>query len=266
MFGRIPFYLSVLKYGLKSKLAYRMGAFLSTVGVLIQFLGRIMVWVALLASGVAFDTTLREMITFMVISMMLSEIVSSSAGRTIARRIRDGSIAIDFVRPIQLKSYLFFSDIGNNLFLALVVYLPVYVVISLGFGFLPPASPLHFLAFAITACLGLILQFYYSYILGLASFWLIKNPFISWHFRNVETLFAGLFMPIWMYPGWLAAVTVFLPFRYFTYEPITFYLGRVSVDSFWHVFLIQTMWLCILYVAERLLWSRACRKVIVQGG
>jgi ABC-2 type transport system permease protein len=266
MFGRIPFYWSVMKYGLKSRLAYRMGAFLSTVGVLIQFLGRIMVWVALLASGVAFDTTLREMITFMILSMMLSEIVSSSAGYTIARRIRDGSIAIDFVRPIRLKSYLFFNDIGNNLFLALVVYLPVYAVIALGFGFMPPASPLHFIAFLITAGLGLIIQFYYSYILGLASFWLIKNPFISWHFRNVETLFAGLFMPIWMYPGWLASITTYLPFRYFTYEPMTFYLGRVPADRFWHVLLIQTMWLFVLYAAERFVWSRACLKVIVQGG
>jgi ABC-2 type transport system permease protein len=243
-----------------------MGAFLSTIGALIQFLGRIMVWVALLASGVKFDTTLQEMITFMVLSMMLNEIISSSAGSTITSHIRDGSISMDFVRPINLKSYLFFNDIGNNIFLVLVIYLPVCVVISLGFGFLPPASHMHFLAFIITASLGLIMQFYYSYILGLASFWLINNPFIKWHFRNVETLFAGLFMPIWMYPGWLASITTFLPFRYFTYEPMTFYLGRVSVESFWRVSLIQIIWLCVLYIAERLIWSKACRKVIVQGG
>ena len=266
MFQTASFYFTVVRLGVKSKLVYRLGAFLNTLGVLVEFLMRILVWVALLASGIQFDTTLAQMVTFMVLSLILESIVSSSSGSYIGRRIRDGSISMDFTRPIHLRNYLFFSDIGNNIFTVLCIFLPVCIVVSLGFGFLGPASPLQFAAFLVTALFGLVLKFYYSYLLGLFSFWLLHNPFTSWHFRNVETLFAGLFMPIWMYPDWLAAITRFLPFRYFTYEPMTFYLGKAPVESLWRVLLIQAVWLIVLYAAERLLWRRACHKLIVQGG
>ena len=266
MIKTAPFYVMVVYLGIKSKFVYRIGVLLNTLGVIIEFLGRIMVWLSLLASGMRFNTTLSEMVTFMVLGILLDRIVSSSAGNVIAHRIRDGSIALDFTRPIHLRNYLFFNDLGNNVFSVLAIFLPVCVVVSLGFGFLAPVSPRHLVAFMATACLGLVMRFYYSYILGLFSFWLLRNPFTSWHFRNVETLFAGVFMPIWMYPQWLATITQYLPFRYFIYEPMTFYLGKAPIESIWQVLSIQIFWLAGLFVSERLLWRKACQKLIVQGG
>ena len=266
MFNKAPYYMMVVMLGIKSKLVYRIGTLLNTVGIFIEFFGRIMIWVALLTSGKRFETTLPEMITFMVLSMVLEQVVSSSSGSVIAQHIRDGSISFDFVRPINIKAYLFFNDIGNNIFSALVVFLPICVIMSHNFGFSPPASSLHGLFFLTSACLGLVMRFYYSYILGLFSFWLLKNPFTSWHFRNVEMIFAGLFMPIWMYPAWLASITQFLPFRYFIYEPLAFYLGKTPIDSIWRIIMNQFVWLAVLHIIERLLWRKACHKVIVQGG
>jgi ABC-2 type transport system permease protein len=259
-------YTTIVWLGLKSKLTYRLSSFLDMAGRLIEFLGWILIWAALLGSGVRFGTSLEEMVTYLIVTRLVITLTASNAGNEISRRIRDGSISNDFIRPLNFKAFLFFNDIGNNIFKAFAVFLPMGVITALGFGFLPPQSPLHFLAFLGSMLFGAILQFYYDYLLGLVSFWLVQNPFLRWHFRNVANLFAGQFMPIWLYPAWLASATLYMPFRYFTYEPIALYLGKTSLGELPRIFVMQGIWFCLLYLAERLIWRSAYRKVIIQGG
>jgi ABC-2 type transport system permease protein len=263
---RFSLYQTIIWLGLKSKLTYRLSSFLDMTGRLIEFLGWILIWTALLGAGARFGTTMEEMTTYLIITRLVITLTASTAGNEISRKIRDGSIAMDFIRPLNFKGFLFCNDIGNNLFKAFAVFLPIGVITALGFGFLPPQSPAHFLSFLVALLLGAVLQFYYDYLLGLLSFWLLQNPFLSWHFRNVANLFAGQFMPIWLYPAGLAAVTLFLPFRYFTYEPIALYLGKSPLEELPRILLTQLIWLAVLYLIERLIWRAACRKLIVQGG
>lgn len=264
--NRILMYGTIIRLGLKSKLTYRLSSFMDMMGRLIEFLRWILIWSALLKNGVRFGTSMDEMITYLIITRLIITLTASTAGNEISRKIRDGSISIDFIRPVNLKSFLFFNDLGNNLFKAFAVFLPIGIITALGFGFLPPSSPYHFFAFLGTMILGALLQFYYDYLLGLFSFWLVENPFLRWHFRNVANLFSGQFMPIWLYPAALAAVTYYLPFRYFTYEPIALYLGKSSLEQLPRILAVQGVWLLILYMAERLIWRSAYRKLIVQGG
>jgi ABC-2 type transport system permease protein len=266
MTNRLSLYFTIVYLGLKSKLTYRLSSFLDMLGRLIEFLGWILIWAALLKDGGRFGTSMEEMVTYLVITRLVITLTASTAGNEIRRKIRDGSISTDFIRPINMKAFLFFNDMGNNLFKAFAVFLPIGVVTALGFGFLPPQSPLHFLAFLLAMILGAVLQFYYDYLLGLISFWLVQNPFLRWHFRNVANLFAGQFLPIWLYPAALATVTLFLPFRYFTYEPIALYLGKSPLSELPRILSAQVLWLGILYLTERLIWRSAYRKVVVQGG
>lgn len=259
-------YLTIVRLGLKSKLTYRLSSFLDMLGRLIEFLGWILIWAALLKDAGRFGTSMEEMVTYLIITRLVISITASTAGNEISRKIRDGTIATDFIRPVNMKSFLFFNDIGNNLFKAVVVFLPIGIITGLGFGFLPPQSPVHFLSFLFTMILGAVLQFYYDYLLGLISFWLVQNPFLGWHFKNVANLFSGQFMPIWLYPRALAAVTVYLPFRYFTYEPIALYLGKSRLSEMPRVLTAQVLWLAVLYLTERLIWRAAYRKLVIQGG
>ena len=259
-------WITLITLRIKSKFIYRASSFIDIVGRLLSFLFRIMIWVALLGSGARFDTTLEQMITYLVITSIVVALTSSTTGGEITMRVRTGSISADLIKPISLKVLLFFSDLGSNIFNFLVIFLPVCVIIVLGFGFLPPPSIYHFLAFLLTVILGTALQFYYNYILGLFAFWFFSNPFISWHFQNVTNLFNGQILPIWLYPAGLAMATVFLPFRYFTYEPIALYLGKTPLSNLPTILIIMLTWLLLLYLIERFLWYRACKKLVLQGG
>lgn len=263
---KLAFYWSVFKYGAKSRFIYRTSTVLDMIGTTIQFLAQILIWKALLGQEVRFDTSFQEMVTYLSITKLVTTLAATSAGNQISKKIQDGSISLDFVQPYNMKSYLFFNDLGNNIFKGLVVILPVCFFVALGFGFVFPQNLVQAVAFIITVAFGTVIMFYYSYILGIASFWMIRNPFLSWHFRNVETLLSGQFIPIWFYPGWLSTITQYLPFRYFTYEPISIFLGKTSPSRVWTILLIQIFWVLLLYIAERKIWSKAYKKLIVQGG
>jgi ABC-2 type transport system permease protein len=251
---------------LKSKLTYRLSSVFATVGRFLEVLSIVFVWVALLKSGARLETSLPQMITYVLVTRIVGLVTSSTAGREIADRVRDGSVSMDFIYPLSLKWRLFFNDIGGNIFNTVIVMLPLCLLFSFVYGFALPMSSLHATAFIISLALGALIMFHYRYLLGLASFWLLKNPFLKWHFQNVEQIFSGQFFPIWFYPSWLAALTVYLPFRYFTYEPLAIYLGKTPTEQIGRVLLTQLFWILVMYGLERLVWFHACKKVVIQGG
>lgn len=263
---KIVLYSLALWYGLKSKLTYRLSSIFELVGKFIEFFAQILIWVALLGNGSRFDTNLTQMVTYLILTRMVTTLLNSTAGNVITRGVRDGSIGNEFVRPLNLKVYLFASDLGSNVFKVLVIFLPLSIVAALMYGFVFPPSLLHGVCFAVSLLLGGFMMFHYSYLLGLVSFWLFRNPFYKWHFRNVEQIFSGQFFPLWLYPVWLSIITEYLPFRYFTYEPLAIYLGKTPVEEIPFVIGLQVLWAVTLYVAERIVWTKAQRKVIVQGG
>lgn len=263
---KIALHLLILWFGLKSKLTYRLSSVFELLGKFLEIFAQVLIWVALLGNGTRFDTTLSQMITYLILTRVISTLSASQAGSEISDKIDDGTIANDFVRPLNFKLYLLCNDLGNNFFKVLVVFLPISIIAGLAYGFLLPETSMQGAAFLLSTVLGALLTFYYSYILGLLSFWLIRNPFLRWHFRNVEQIFSGQFFPIWLYPAWLSTITEFFPFRYFTYEPLAIYLGKTTAGDIPRVLLIQAAWLIILYIIERIMWHRACKKVLVQGG
>jgi ABC-2 type transport system permease protein len=79
-------------------------------------------------------------------------------------------------------------------------------------------------------------------------------------------LFGGTMLPLWFYPGWLLSVSSFLPFQYALYLPMNIYLGRTAGSDIASAFLIQIVWILILFGIERFIWYRVQHKIVVQGG
>lgn len=264
--ARLKYLTTAIWYGVKTKLIYRYSAWGVFVDHVCTFMIQIMIWQALLGNGARFDTTFAEMFTYVVITHIMNSLVRSFSGYRISSMIRSGDIAIHLVRPINFKIHTMLHDLGENLFSVVCVSVPVCVLLSLHFDFLWPADPWVTVLTLVMLINGMFMLFHYRYILGLISFWLIENPFTSWHFQNSEGIFSGQVVPIWLYPAWLAGITQFLPFRYFTYEPLAFFLGKTPFEQAGQIILIQLVWMAALYILERVLSARAMRKLIIQGG
>jgi ABC-2 type transport system permease protein len=265
MKNKLLLYFTLIKNGFKANVVYSASMFLSMLSSLTTFFIQIFIWFTLLKNGAIYDVSFRDMATYLVITTLITNLLDTDLGRQVTQRVNEGSIEMDLVKPIGLKYTLFFDNIGSNLFKVFTM-LPVLIGFSAIFGFILPTNPLLWFYLIISVINGIMILFYYRYILGLLSFWLIRNPFVQWYFGKVEAVFSGSIIPIWFYPVWLASVTKYMPFRYFIFEPVSIFLGKTPSTEVWRVLLMQFLWMIIFYVIERLLWNRAYRKLIVQGG
>lgn len=261
--------LSILKAligkSIKAQMAYRSNLLLRLFSSLLMLYIQVTVWQALYAQGQQGTATLAETLTYLVVSSLWLTSLRIYPGERIAASAYSGDIATDLMRPVSPMLLGVGYEIGTRLF-ALATTIPVTLVALFTFGIMPPASPAAFLAFLTTALLGSVLFTLYNCIIGYAAFWLVKYWFMSWFEEAFFMLFGGTRVPLWFYPAWLYGVANVLPFKYITYVPIELYLGRMPAADVYGVIGMQLLWIAVLFGLERLVWHRAQRRIVVNGG
>jgi ABC-2 type transport system permease protein len=206
------------------------------------------------------------MTNFVIINILISSLIHSNIGEVLSEKINDGSIAIDFIRPLKLKYYLIADNLGRNLYDLIFGCLPLCIFSAIILKFKLPLSFVNFIIFIITVLNGLILMSLINYILGLLGFWLHATWYVSWYLSALFRLFGGAIVPLWFYPKVLLDITKYLPFRFVTFEPIQIYLGKLSVNTSLEVILMQVIWIIIFVIIEKLMWYPAKNKVVIHGG
>ncbi|MDF2716581.1 MAG: hypothetical protein K0R28_3506 [Paenibacillus sp.] len=223
-------------------------------------------WSALLGEGSVQGTTVADMMAFVMINMIVSALTRSNIANKLAERFNDGSIAIDFIRPIRLKYYLISEQLGENLYSTIFHILPVAVVGLVFLDIQLPDAWWQSGMFVLTLVLGIVLVYMINYLIGLLVFWMKTAFYTNWLLGALMELFAGSVVPLWFYPAGLYHVAMALPFRFISFEPISIFLGRTTWNESWTVVGFQLVWIAVLLLVERVLWRSVQTKVIIQGG
>jgi ABC-2 type transport system permease protein len=262
--------IAYAKNSFKESFAYRIDYLFRIGGLFLIVFAQVFLWKALLgakgeiATG-AGNVTVRDMTTYVIVSTAMSTLISNNVIDLIDNRVNTGQIAMDLIRPASLRTLLFSTTIGRNIFSFLFILLPVTLVAVILFGF-QPVSPLDGLLFTIALINGIVINFFISYGIGLIGFLVIS----IWHFRrfvsDLMNLFSGAWIPLWFFPGVLITISNYLPFQSMYYVPIRILIG--NQDLSWQLSAIgqQLLWSGGLYVITALLWRGCVNKLVIQGG
>lgn len=260
-------YLEVAKKSFKQRYAYRSNTYIFILTSVFQLFIQISIWSALYGeSGSVDGISLIDMMNFIIITTVMDSLVRSRIAERLATKIQDGSIGGDFLKPIVLKHYLMMEQIGENIFYTLFTTLPVCLVASMFLGFRLPDNLVTIGLFLVSSVLGIILILYINYILGLLAFWFKTSFYVRWFLGAFFLLFGGNMVPLWFYPEFLYKISMILPFRLVSFEPIQIYLGKVSGQEGLNIILLQGVWLIGLFFMEKMIWYKAQEVVTVQGG
>lgn len=260
-------FFTLFKLSFIKAFQYRGYILVTLFSALLDVFVRISLWTALFrANPVVQNTTFNDMINYAALTGLLMLVQMSGVDDRLANRILQGSIATDLIRPYSLKLFIFAQTIGDNLAHFLLFVFPVYTGVLVLFGMRFPSTLLHGLVFVATVINGAVISFLYYYIIGMLPFWLESNWYVRFVNYAMFTLFAGAFVPIWFYPDFLIQISYYLPFRYITYEAVTFYLGRTGLPAMPAVLLRQWVWIGILLGLEVALWKAGQKKLTVYGG
>jgi ABC-2 type transport system permease protein len=260
-------YIEIIRKAFQQKFAYRANSYINILGAIINLTIQVSLWTALMknnkiVNGVSFD----DMINYIIINTIILSLVQSNIGNKLSQRVRDGSIAIDFIRPINLKYYLICDDLGENVFRTVFSTLPICLLSIIFLQFQLPKNPMNLILFIPSIIGGMIIIYKINYILGMLAFWIEATWYIQWYLSALFTLFGGTFIPIWFYPKLLYNVSMMLPFSFISFKPISIYTGKLSLHASFQVILLQIFWIIILSVLEKAIWKRAQNKVVIQGG
>lgn len=184
----------------------------------------------------------------------------------LADRIKNGDIAVDLARPVDVQLAWWAADFGRALFQLLTRGLAPLAIGALTVGIALPGSWTAYPLGVVSVVLGVSLSFILRFGVNLVAFWTIDiRGFIGLYFVVVAP-FSGLFIPVHLFPDWLTTIAYATPFPSLLQSPIDVLSGRVLGVEALSVVASQVGWLLLLTVFTRWLMSRAARKLVVQGG
>ena len=171
---RIRAYLPFTLNTFQMLLSYKANVIIFMLGEWLMLTVSFFLWKAIFSSShdkVINGFTLNEMIMYIIISFLTTLMTSVDISFDIAREVKDGTIAINLIRPISYEKRMLFQALGGVLYNFTIIFVAAFTVVNLIFystaGFTGDINiPLYMLSMT----MGILINFYFSYTFGLLSF------------------------------------------------------------------------------------------------
>lgn len=184
----------------------------------------------------------------------------------VADRIKNGDVAIDLVRPVDIQIGYLAADLGRAAFTFLPRGLPSVLVGWLTFDLTMPGGSAPYLLGLFSIVLGVTLSFLSQFAIAVLGFWVVETRGLRSLYTVAGTFLAGLFVPVHLFPSWLKWIADGTPFPSVLQTPIDVLSGRVMGVEAVEAVLGQVVWVALVMIAGRLLLRAGARKLEVQGG
>jgi ABC-type uncharacterized transport system permease subunit len=269
---RLGAYAAVARTALRSMLMYRAGLAISILVLLIQVIALRFVWTSVYAdrasvagNGGVGEIALSTQLAYVSLSLIQYWLLNQWSPFSLQRRIREGRIGTDLMRPIgvlpQAAMARFGTVLGGLPFAVLAV--PLAMVFG---GVAAPADSAAAAGYLASTVLAVVIAIQLAVLLEMLAFWMLEIGGIMLSYSLVSRFLSGALVPLWFMPQWLQVVATVLPFQATTFAPIAIYLGAISGAELVRSLVISAGWIVLLWLIMRLVWSRAVRRVVVQGG
>ncbi|MBD1373794.1 ABC-2 family transporter protein [Hazenella sp. IB182357] len=260
-------YWEVVRIRFLMMLAYRVNYYSGIIIYSLNIGVYYFLWMAIYGDNSSLQAmTAVQMATYIAISWMSRAFYFNNIDREIAQEIRDGTVAIQLIRPYQYLFVKAFQGLGEGIFRLLLFSIPGMIIVSFIFPIdLPGISPA-WGYFAISLFLGFIVNVQINLMTGLLAFYIMNNQGLIFSKRVVVDLLSGLIIPITFYPEWAQKIIMLLPFQAISYLPTMTLVKGISGSQFLDAVLIQLVWILLLWIPIYLVWRHARKQLIVQGG
>ncbi|MCP2278652.1 ABC-2 type transport system permease protein [Nocardia amikacinitolerans] len=181
-------------------------------------------------------------------------------------RVKNGDVAIDFLRPVDIQLGYLAADLGRATCTLVPRFLPSVLFGFLTVGLAMPTTPDPYVLGVISMVLAVALSFLMLFAIGLIGFWVVETRGIRVLYQICGTFLAGLFVPVHMFPDWLRTLAYATPFPSILQAPIDVLSGRILGMEAVTVVGAQLFWVLTIAAIGRLMLAAGRRRLEVQGG
>jgi ABC-2 type transport system permease protein len=184
----------------------------------------------------------------------------------IAERIRTGDVTVDFLRPLDVHTAMIAHELGRSLFSLVPRGVPSVLIGALLVGMAFPDSPAAYLLGAVSLLLAMMLSAATVYLVAAAGFWFVETRGLQLLYMVVAGFFAGLFVPLWLFPVWLQGLALATPFPALLMFPTDILSGRTTGLDAVGLVGAQLLWFAGVVTVGQLVTRAGRRHLEVQGG
>ncbi len=206
------------------------------------------------------------MSTYIWLSQGMLGSINLNGRSDMADRVKNGQVAVDFLRPLDVQAAAITTEVGQSLFTLIPRGIPPVLIGVLVVGMDLPHSVAPYLLGVVSLLLGIVLSAATVYLIAVAGFWIVETRGLQVLYMVVSGFLAGLFVPITLFPQWLRIVAEATPFPSMMMYPIDILSGRVDLAGSWRLLAFQVLWLVGVGCAGQLLTRGGRRHLEVQGG
>lgn len=209
----------------------------------------------------------NEMVVYVLVSFLVNGLNQVDVSWLVADEVKDGSIAINLIRPISFTKRMFYTSLGDVFYNFLVIGIPGFLFVG-GYMWHQGLSIdlLTILLFVVSILFGFTVHFFYSYAFGLLSFKMTNLWGISQIMNAITGLLSGMIIPITFFPDWAQAIFPYFPFSSIVYTPTMIFLGKLDTQAALQSLGMQLFWIVLLYTLSRTVWKVLIKRLVILGG
>lgn len=269
-------YLPFSKAGIKIELAYKAQLVMWIIISFIEVFFVVFLYQAIYRNSddgmnsVINGFTFYDMILYMITSFFFSFVMG--AGDTsyeIATDIREGTIANTLTKPVSYRLRHLFTYLGVLVLDYTVVVIPFLGVtygIFLGTGLLSTEGfVINLIFFLVFSILAGFINNAISYFIGLMVFYTDHLFGLNMARNAIQGFLGGQMVPL-AYMGAMGVAFSYTPFAFMNSVPVLTLMGKIEQKQIFVYISIALAWILVIETANKLIFSRALKKLTVQGG
>jgi ABC-2 type transport system permease protein len=266
-------YRAQLSATLQQQLRYRMAALAGVVTQVFWGFLRLSIltgFYAALPSGVKPPLSPTELACYVWLGQALWGLMPLRADSEVAALVREGGIAYELTRPVDLYSFWLARAVALRLGPTLL-RLPVVLTVA---ALLPRAewclrAPPSFSAlvlFLASVSIALVLAGAFTTLLGVTCFWTEGGNGVGQLLAIVGVAISGIILPLPLYPDAVRAVLELLPFAALSDLPLRMYSGHLAgADAVWAL-VRSAGWVAVFVTVGKLSLRVSLSRVVSHGG
>lgn len=273
-------YKPFFKAGSMDMMAFKFNIFSWLIVSALQVACLIFLWIAVFKNSTnGMDSIIngfsfQEMITYLVFVNIFTFVsFDGNTSWTINQEIKDGTIAMAFVKPISYRKRFIATNLGVVSTMILLFGIPSFTIAYLIFYFLGYIQItsiwsflLYLVLFLFSQLIATMLNDVINYIFGIFCFYTTAGFGLN-SIRNVIISFlSGTLIPLSFFPKVFETIVSYMPFAGMAQNPVLILLMKVSYIDALKLIGLSVIWLVILEVFASLLFKHASKKITVQGG
>ena len=264
-------YIALLRAGIMESLHFRLGTAVTLFANLIYLVLVYFLWKAVYDSAgvdVVNGMTFTDTMIYLILATALFNFLEMFIVWDMSRSIQSGGIILDLLKPMQYRTYKFWSYSGSHVSQFVLAFIPTFIVVMIVTKGAIPVG-LNLVRFIVSVIFALVINFSIEMLVATLCLYTESTWGINIVKETIVLVLSGASIPLAFFPESIRNIISWLPFRAIYDIPLQVLLnkgGSDTLEGLAKLWGMQLGWCVILGLAGILFWNHAVKKITVNGG